>query len=262
MKIYASLVCHTGYRRERNEDNFCFNRITMSSKGGSYAPCGCNDSNRGRSVLLGVFDGMGGYSAGDRASAISADVAAASVETLRVCEDVGAELETICNKANAAICEAMQNEDIGRMGSTAALLCFRKGRYYLCNIGDSPVFLFRDLMLTEISHEHTEKERYIQIHGEENLPKNKKYRLTQHLGIYPEEMEIEPYTHSDELRRGDKFILCSDGLTDMVSNEDILKVISKDVSTMCIAKELLERALANGGKDNITIIVAQVGEIG
>ncbi len=260
MKIYASLVCHTGYRRERNEDNFCFNRISMDSDNCEYAPRGSNTQKQSRSVLLGVFDGMGGYSAGDRASAISADVATASADELCKCDNVSEALVEICSKANKAICETMQNEEIGRMGSTAAMLCFRKGRYYLCNIGDSPIFILRDLQFTEISHEHTEKERYIQIHGEENLPKNKKYRLTQHLGIFPEEMEIEPYTYSDEIRPGDKFVICSDGLTDMVSSEEIFRVVSKDVSTIRIAKELLKMALANGGKDNITIIVAQVGE--
>ena len=74
---------------------------------------------------------------------------------------------SIEERANDLLCDEMTNVLKKRMGSTAAMLCFAKGRYYICNVGDSPVFMLRNSRFTEISHEHTEKENYIKMLGAE-----------------------------------------------------------------------------------------------
>ena len=143
-------------------------------------------------------------------------------------DEIDSTLLRICKSANEVVCNEMLNVIKGRMGTTASMLCFFEEHYHLCNIGDSPIFLFRDNKLSEISYEHTEKENYILIYGEENVPKDKKFRLTQHIGIFPEELQIEPYLSCDEIKKGDRFVICSDGLTDMLTDEQIERVLVEE----------------------------------
>jgi protein phosphatase len=85
-------------------------------------------------------------------------------------------------------------------------------------------------------------------------------KLTQHLGIFPSEMVIEPYiSEKIKLKKKDIFLLCSDGLTDMVSNNDIVDILSlEQMDTADIVRKLAATAQANGGKDNMTVIVVKV----
>ena len=87
--------------------------------------------------------------------------------------------------------------------------------------------------------------------------KKKKYKLTQHLGIFPEEMEIEPYIVPGQSKPNDRYLICSDGLTDMVSKNDIESVLSCNLLRDAV-KQLMQNALDNGGKDNITMICIEV----
>ncbi|MBE6794564.1 MAG: serine/threonine-protein phosphatase [Ruminococcaceae bacterium] len=256
MKIVAGVISHPGKCREKNEDNYCFNSMMPDEVNASKLEGTKRPPQHG--ALFGVFDGMGGISAGERASYIAASVAVDAMNSFDKSDNTEEILVEICKKANDLLCDEMNNIIKKRMGTTAAMLCFAKSRYYMCNIGDSPIFMLRKSELSEISHEHTEKETYIKMLGEENLPPNKKYKLTQHLGIFPDEMIIEPYVISEKVCTGDKFLICSDGLTDMVSREEIAQTLSMDIPVGKITKILCARALENGGKDNITIITIQI----
>lgn len=256
MKIVAGVISHPGKCREKNEDNYCFNSMMPDEVNAFRSEGGARPPQHG--ALFGVFDGMGGISAGDRASFVSAKVAVDAMNRFDKSAKTEEILLDICKRANDLLCDEMTNVLKKRMGSTAAMLCFAKGRYYICNVGDSPVFMLRNSRFTEISHEHTEKENYIKMLGAENLPPNKKYKLTQHLGIFPDEMIIEPYIASDTVAVGDKFLICSDGLTDMVSCDEIAKTLAMDIPVGKIARILCARALENGGKDNITIVTVEI----
>ena len=91
--------------------------------------------------------------------------------------------------------------------------------------------------------------------GEESV-KGKKFPLTQYLGIPEVEMEICPYVREEELQHGDLYLICSDGLTDMVSEEEIYKILLESKNVTEKVKILRQRALENGGKDNISIFCA------
>ncbi len=255
MKIVASAFTHPGKHREKNEDNFCFdskNIVTDKCKRPFK-----KSSKIKTPVFMGVFDGMGGISAGEKASLIASTVAKEINFSKIDAKDIADTMVGICKKSNRILCEEMIS-DKKRMGTTASMLCFCNDRFTLCNIGDSPIFICRDGVLKQISHDHTEKENYIQIYGAENLPKKKKYKLTQHIGIFSEELEIEPFVFEDSLQKNDKFIICSDGLTDMVDQDTILEILKEKISPKKAIKKLLSLALENGGKDNITIICAKV----
>ena len=256
MKIKASVISHLGKVRKNNEDNFFFNEFILQEE--KLTKPYKMKSKTDVPILMGVFDGMGGISAGERASLITATTARNVSYTLYDPDEIDSTLLRICKSANEVVCNEMLNVIKGRMGTTASMLCFFEEHYHLCNIGDSPIFLFRDNKLSEISYEHTEKENYILIYGEENVPKDKKFRLTQHIGIFPEELQIEPYLSCDEIKKGDRFVICSDGLTDMVKEPQLVKILSAYHSPVKALKKLLNAALDNGGRDNITIIVIVV----
>jgi len=257
MKISASAISHPGTCREKNEDNFCFNGRILEDNATSRPL-----KFRGKfsePILMGIFDGMGGIKAGERAAYITAEVAQTAIQTLTAStSDLEGVLMEICRSANLSVCEEMLNVIKQRIGTTASMLCFHLERYVLCNVGDSPIFLYRDNELNMIAHEHTEKENYLRIHGADAVLPKKKFKLTQNIGIFPEEMEIEPYIISDEIKSKDRFLISSDGLTDMVSEEEIKEIMGKRFTPTKTVKNLLQKALDNGGKDNTTIICIDI----
>lgn len=255
-RINASVISHPGNCRENNEDNFCFNGMNLSDSL-TLEPIKYLGKTSS-AVIMGVFDGMGGIEAGERASYIASETACTAMLKIEQADDLNSFMVDICKTANNSTCEEMLNVIKKRIGSTASMLCFRDSKYYLCNIGDSPIFIYRDNELTPIFHEHTEKEDYLKIHGKDAVMPNKKFRLTQNIGIFPEEMEIEPFTYSSDMKSKDRFLICSDGLTDMVDECKIKDVLSQGMSPSKTVKKLLKMALDNGGKDNTTIICIDV----
>lgn len=255
MRLYAGLVSHPGFVREKNEDNFLFFDATLERL---TEPTRLNgETLLDHPVIFGVFDGMGGISAGEIASQIAASTSK-SIFSLTSRNDANFEdlLLEICIKSNEAICAEMKSAVKKRMGSTASILCFLQDGFVLCNIGDSPIFILRNSRLVEISKEHTEKENYEKVYGASNG--HKKYKLTQHLGIFPEEMIIEPNIIPGQTKGNDRFLICSDGLTDMVSKKEIEAILCEGLSPAETANRLQQAALNYGGKDNITIICIDI----
>lgn len=166
------------------------------------------------------------------------------------------------NRMNDAICEKSDNK-YSKMGSTAIIFIMENETVKICNVGDSRAYLFRNQKLTQLSRDHTllaESERmcdklgipapYIERYG--------KNKLTQHLGIKPEEFILEPYISDPiDLREQDFFLLCSDGLTHMVDDDQLLAVLSCDMDIKIKCEELKNEALKAGGNDNITLALIQ-----
>ena len=255
MRINASLFSHPGLVREKNEDNFLFFGTLLESLTEPIHLKG--DTLLDHPVVFGVFDGMGGISAGEIASQIAASTSK-TVFSLTSGNDANYEevLLDICNKSNDAICAEMNNTVKKRMGSTASMLCFFQDEFVLCNIGDSPIFILRNSRLIEISKEHTEKENYEKVYGTSN--EHRKFKLTQHLGIFPEEMIIEPNIAPGQAKENDRFLICSDGLTDMVSLKEIETLLCEGLPATETANRLQQKALNYGGKDNITIVCIDI----
>jgi protein phosphatase len=132
------------------------------------------------------------------------------------------------------------------MGTTAAILLFSEKKIILCNIGDSKVFRISNRRIKQLSVDHIAAAAY-----------GVKPPLSQHLGIPPAEMIIEPYLAQGKYNNRDVYLICSDGLTDMVMEEKILQIIS-ELPFDEASNKLLEQALRNGGKDNITIILCKI----
>lgn len=260
MKITAAGISHTGLIREKNEDNlYFFDRFLEEDHEGTESVFEYSGTTGDKPLLFGVFDGMGGYAKGERASFLTAQLAGRYAKICRNqpsgtdMEVIGDCLRDLCYEANRLVCREME-ENREKMGTTASMLCFSGKEAALCNIGDSPVFLLRDGVLEEISEEHTQRAMYEKLLGKEHVG-TRKFPLTQCIGIPEREMRIRPYLSIDEVRSGDRFLICSDGLTDMVDTEDIRELLLGDLSRKALLEKLVEEALDQGGRDNITILL-------
>jgi len=192
--------------------------------------------------IFGIFDGMGGEECGEVASYIAAKNASA----LKIGKDAVIDLSQFCQKANADICDYANENEVSAMGTTAAMLAFTSNGVILCNIGDSKIFRFCDGALEQVSKDHVAVAAF-----------GVKPPLSQNLGIPPNELVIDPYLAQGAYNDEDVYLICSDGLTDMVTTEQITDVLaSKPIEEA--NTELLERAISNGGRDNITIILCKI----
>ncbi|MBQ7565339.1 MAG: serine/threonine-protein phosphatase [Lachnospiraceae bacterium] len=234
-------VCDIGKVREINQDNFIV--------GGRYLknhedriPELLFGENEGKPLLLGVFDGMGGEECGEVASLLAAQTAAEITPGRKPEKD----LLALCSTANERICSYMDTHGLKSMGTTAAMLAFTRKGIMLCNIGDSRIFRFAEGKLSQISMDHVVP-----------LPNIPKPPLAQNLGIRRRDLVIEPYLAKGIYKEGDIYLICSDGLTDMVSNESITNVLTT-TGFEAAAQRLLDRALQSGGRDNITIILCRI----
>lgn len=203
-----------------------------------------------------VADGMGGHNAGDYASVLA-------VET--VVEEIGASfeknpvkiLEHAIQKANAVLRQrASENFSLSGMGTTlVAATCF--GRYLeVANVGDSRLYVVGD-EITQITVDHSLVEEMVRMGGigrEEARNHPDKNIITRAVGA-KDEVEIDFFNL--ELKTGDRVLLCSDGLTNMVDDEMILRIIKNGGNLRDRVEELVETANLNGGKDNISVIVIE-----
>lgn len=242
-----------GQVRKNNEDNFSIDGDILSLSHGD-SEIVCKTFTQSVPHLLGVFDGMGGYSNGEKASYIAAQTAQDYMERLSNEFNNGKILIDLCMEANDKVCDAA---DGFQMGTTCALLYLRGSGYTICNVGDSPIFLIRDGRMVQLSMDHTQKSTYEKATGKPAKP-NQKFKLTQCIGIPKDEMLIEPFLDSGKLCDGDVFLLCSDGITDMLSTDVMQEVIVKAKSAEEIVSELTEKALSAGGRDNITAICVKI----
>ncbi len=240
--IQYTCVSHIGNVRKMNQDNFICNKLYMEAVGKNIQLPLFGVKSTDTPLLFGVFDGMGGEECGE----IAAYIAAKNASSLEIGKDVVSDLEQFCKKTNADICEYAESNMIPAMGTTAAMLAFTCKDITLCNIGDSKIFRFCDGVLEQISKDHVASTAF-----------GMKPPLSQNLGIPPTELVIEPYFSKGLYNNNDVYIICSDGLTDMVTIEETQEVLNtKPVEEA--TQELLERALRNGGRDNITIIICKI----
>ena len=202
-----------------------------------------------------VADGMGGQAAGE----IASRMLVSSIETfLRASDHPWNErvLEKAILRAGERIYDAAQNrEEYKGMGTTATMIHFDCNRAYFAHVGDSRLYQLKNARLQQLTEDHSYVESLVR-NGEisqaaARIHPMKNY-LTQAVGAMP---DITVDTGSLKIKSGDVFLLCTDGLTNMVSDEEIMQIIS---SSQQPADALVKAALENGGKDNVTVIVVGV----
>ncbi len=261
-KIYASVSADKGHVRANNEDNIFFNGVYLTPDNRDEGIC-LSEFPRGDFLLYAVFDGMGGAAFGEEASYIASQVTADFYSHIRDFSEINADelVMNIISCANKKICQKMRQLNSGRMGATLAMVAVYDGKAKVYNVGDSRVYLCRNSSLIQISLDDSFAQRLYRmgiITAEEASVHKERNKLVQHLGIEENEMSIEPHISEEiDLLDGDRILICSDGLSDMVDDAKINEIIHGDLQINEICEELVCEALKNGGRDNISVIIIE-----
>ncbi len=242
MQIQFGSHTSQGRVRTSNEDSFVANPETR---------------------LLLVADGMGGHAAGEIASQLAASTINDWVTAhSATAESVGEMLRLGALEANTRVYEAqLQDRTLAGMGSTMTAMLFQGSRYYIAHVGDSRAYRLRDGGLEQLTRDHSLvwhlyengvlEKTDLSKHPQKNL-------ITRSIGSHP---EVDIDLEEGEGRIGDVYLLCSDGLTDGVTEESLRQALfDTKKSPQEIAEYLVEAANEAGGPDNITVVVIRLAE--
>lgn len=237
--------CNTGRVRRNNEDNFLFGAACMRSDNQGLPQIRVDESPSVARRFAAIFDGMGGENFGELASFAAANAMRKDLPRLEESgNSVEDDFDGLCQKLNGEVVSAANELLTTHMGTTMVAFCFTGDTAYACNLGDSRAYVLRDGQLVQMSEDHVEARG-----------SGKKSPLTQHLGIDPEELLLEPHISSCRIKELDQYLLCSDGLTDMLSDEEIAGIMTASAAPEECVRDLIDAALKNGGRDNVTVIV-------
>ncbi len=224
--------------------------------------------------LIGVFDGMGGESSGEVASFIAADTirridtdrtagttycmgTGCSSDTLQqndmddsgqgIKQDDLREPGTLCLEMNREVCSYAKEKRIRSMGTTAVCLRFSDQEAQFANVGDSRIYHIGKDGICRITEDQVMKSIFYA-----------KPPLTQYLGMEDEEMALLPQTGKIPVNIGDRFLLCTDGVTDMLSDEDISEIIKSEENSAACLEKLMQSILLTEAKDNATAVLCSI----
>lgn len=256
----AAVVCHKGCVRKNNEDNFSFNGDRMK----------LDEMNEGAMIsrsfadecqLYAVVDGMGGGDLGERASAIAASMLVDVLEELKT-EQPEACLHQAMGRMSRAVLEDCRANNAEYEGTTCAALVIKGQTGHVCNVGDSRVYRFRSGCLEQLTQDHSlvwEAYQNGEMTREQARKSPMNNMITRYLGMDPDEAPSSFESISQfAVAEGDRYILCSDGVSDLLSNERIESIMEQPMSALECATTLVAQALEEGGKDNSTCIVVDV----
>ncbi|MDQ3432940.1 MAG: protein phosphatase 2C domain-containing protein, partial [Actinomycetota bacterium] len=209
--------------------------------------------------LLSLADGMGGHVAGEVASKVVI-AALAPLDDDEPGEDLLGQLREATLAGNGAIAELVAGDpDLDGMGTTLSAVLFAGNRLGLVHVGDSRVYLRRNGQFTQITHDDTFVQSLIdegRITEDEAATHPQRSLLLKALTGH----EVEPTLTIREARAGDRYLLCSDGLSGPVSHETLGEAIQIPDPQTC-ADRMIELALRGGGPDNVTVIIADVVDV-
>ncbi len=227
----------TGRQRRANEDSFFV-----------------------RAPLFVVADGMGGAQAGEVASRLAAETFAAGLPDDGTSEQ---RLETLVREANQRIHDVSQEDRaLNGMGTTLTAAYLDGDELTLAHVGDSRAYLLRDGELSRLTRDHTLVEELVrrgELTEQEAAEHPQRSIITRALGPEPD-IDIDLHTH--RVHAGDVLLLCSDGLTGMIDEDEVSEILSAAASLRDAGRKLVDAANEAGGRDNITVVLARLEELG
>jgi len=242
--LEIATATHSGMVRSHNEDSIAA------------------DAEIGLAVLA---DGMGGYNAGEVASGIAVAMISEEMKKLLGAADAepdGAEklLDEHVARANAAIYQAAQSQpQYSGMGTTLVVALWHDNKMSVGHVGDSRLYRLRGESFEQVTRDHSLLQEQIDsgmITREQARFSQNKNLVTRAVGI---DAEVETELHTYAAEPGDIYLLCSDGLSDMVTDEDLqLTLSSLQANLPLAAEQLVQQANDNGGRDNISVILVRV----
>lgn len=263
-----------GQVRANNEDQFLVARLSKSLQiVQSSLPQPKTRQSADCSHLFIVADGMGGHAAGEQASALAIDsVENYVLEALKWFahkqgeddDQLLADFRQALGLAHERVRhEALEHPELYGMGTTLTLAYSLNDQLYVAHVGDSRCYLFRDRILYSITQDHTLVEEMVRkgvLSAEEAVHHRWRHVITSTVGGESAKVRID--VHRLHLQPGDIVLLCSDGLTEMQTGDDIAAILQAAADPQAACEQLIAAANAAGGKDNITAVVAafSVGE--
>jgi serine/threonine protein phosphatase PrpC len=249
LRLEPAQLTDVGRKRPHNEDNMAYvipkDATAMAKKG----------------ALFIVADGMGGHAAGEVASEIAVDTVSKAYYQ-DDSEDVIVSLVRAIKRANTLIHQrAAENMLRSGMGTTCVAAVLRGGTAYIANVGDSRAYFIHNGQVRQVSQDHSwvaEQVRAGLLTEEQARSHAQRNVITRSLGTQPD-VEVDVFT--EQLEEGDFLVLCSDGLSGLISDDDLRTIVNQYQPQESVY-HLVERANENGGPDNITVIVARVQEVG
>jgi len=238
----AYCLTDVGIKRTSNEDAFWINTA-------------CN--------LFLVVDGMGGHNAGEIASRMAIELLkeALNEESLQSTNNETDRIESLffnalINSSARIFDYGKENQDWLGMGCTAAIAWYNGNCLFSSHVGDARIYVCDKEKICQIGSDHSHVAEVVKqgkMTREEARLSPLKNQITQALGMNG---PIEPEFHKTEISPGDRILLCSDGLWDMLSDDEIHGIIFSDNSAKAICEELIRKANLAGGHDNITVLVS------
>lgn len=206
-------------------------------------------------VLL-IADGMGGHKSGEVASKLAVDTLIAMLEEeYRAGEDIETFFVKAIKQANSVIYKASCNEENEGMGTTFAALVVRKDDALIFHVGDSRVYLFRDGSLRQLTKDHS---LVNELSGKGSLD-DESYRRLKHIitRCLGTEGDVEVDRSRIKAKNSDRFLLCTDGLTDEVTSDEMENILCSENDVQKNCDQLVDLALEHGGSDNVTICMME-----
>ncbi|MDQ6644280.1 MAG: Stp1/IreP family PP2C-type Ser/Thr phosphatase, partial [Chloroflexota bacterium] len=249
LRLEVAQLTDVGRKREHNEDNMAYvipkDPQVMAKKG----------------ALFIVADGMGGHAAGEVASEIAVDTVS-NVYYQDDSDDAATSLLHAIKRANALIHQrAAENMLRSGMGTTCVAAVLRGNMAYIANVGDSRAYLVRNGQVKQVSQDHSwvaEQVRAGLLTEDQARTHAQRNVITRCLGT---QADVEIDVFPEQLEDKDALVLCTDGLSGLVSDDEIRRIVGQSIPQDSVY-HLVQRANENGGPDNITAIVISVQEAG
>ncbi len=254
MEIKSSVCSKIGKVRATNQDNYLHNGIKirdLNNEDTGIVTCKKNNE----SILEFIFDGMGGENFGGESSYFLANEVKNTYKNfLYELEDDNSDNITVINQyindINLSLVKNNHKKGVGISGTTLSGVYIINGVATVFNVGDSPVFIYRENRLEKISKDHVQ---FIKM--DDGFDRK---TLIQYMGLDIDDIKLSPYIKNVDLKKGDKILMCSDGLTDMLTEEEICKIFFSENKGDKLVKKLIDTSIKKGGKDNITVNVIEI----
>ena len=254
MRIIYDAITVAGKYKNQNQDNIFVNGKRKESPNDDFSLTGETST---KYQLFAVGDGMGGAEAGATASFML-------FEKLSHCFCVDRKFDymTYINEINNEIYEYQVNSEV-TMGTTFAGVYLEKDRLLAVNIGDTRIYSIQQSDISLVSKDDNEYQLAIDMGIKVDKKEEKKLRcrLTQYIGLPDEEIGIEPHISEEKAKTGDQILLCSDGVSGVLSDTQILECVQKckeEAKSVCSC--LVEEAIQCGSSDNLTAIYLYIKE--
>jgi serine/threonine protein phosphatase PrpC len=269
LAVKAFGITDTGKVRATNEDQFLIAELTKAMRVWQTSlPEPKVQVGEERAHLFLVADGMGGHRAGERASALA--VVAIEQFTLNSfkwflgsnsadAQRVLAQFQSALSQADAHILDASAADpELRGMGTTVTMAFHLGTQLCVVHVGDSRAYLYRDGELLQLTQDHTlmaEMMRSGALRPDQVAGHRFRHVITNVVG--GEELGVSVEARALEVQAGDRLLLCSDGLPEMVTNDTIAATLAADPTPESAAKQLLAQANESGGRDNITLLIVR-----